>query len=166
MAQGGGVAGEARRAAPRSVPRRERGRRKRAQAAAAALGATRATGRPGAGESPAHTPQVAPGVTCGLRYSRPPLRLATPPPQVETGLDDSFGRGQGAGRGGAAPGRRFGARYASGSLWTPGLRVSRGSRAPVSLPGSTFGGTNRAGRLERWPAGRVAPASMFFRRMP
>lgn len=61
MAQGRRVVSEARLAAPRSVPRRERAEK------------TRAAGGPGAEESPAHAPQVAPGVTCALRggLSRP-----------------------------------------------------------------------------------------------
>ena len=82
MAQGGRAVGEARLAAPRSVPRRERGQETRAQAAAAALGATRAAGGPGAGERPAPALQVAPGVPGGLRYSGSP---PTPTPSRNWG---------------------------------------------------------------------------------
>lgn len=54
LALGRRVVSEARLAAPRRVPRRERAEK------------TRAAGGPGAEQSPAHAPQVAPGVTCGL----------------------------------------------------------------------------------------------------
>lgn len=132
-------------------PGENAGRRKRAQAAAAALGATRATGRPGAGQSPAHAPQVAPGVTCGLSYGhRPPHPRPATTPQVETGLDDSFGREQGTGRGCAAPGGRFPARYASGlaldpkAAREPGLQCTCLS-SRLHIWGNQQGGKTREG---------------------
>lgn len=65
MAQGRRVVSEARLAAPRSVPGRERAEK------------TRAAGGPRAGESPAHAPQVAPGGH--LRFALQLFNLPHPP---------------------------------------------------------------------------------------
>lgn len=144
--------GEARRAAPRSVPRRERGQEK-----------TGAGGGRGAGGHARHRPAGRRGKSgarstggpgghlwFALQPPPPPTPASPPPPQVETGLDDSFGRGQGAGRGCAAPGGRFGARYASGLALDP--RAAREPGLPCTclssrlhIWGNQQGGKTREG---------------------